>query len=269
MIYNEFEKIPFRFLRQSHPKLQQIYAVLYYLEQGYEFDESILKASNYFPQINDKFQTVESKLRRNFAGTKATFYEWYKTEKISIKLKELLELPEQDLKIFSDLLNKKDEHNLVLKEPEILSEQIEANDIFYEETVKTNLSENDSVRKKYGSRGEGIEHKQLKEWIANNPKSIGLNNVRATTVEHSYLSGDSVDILFELTTNKDVVVEIETINPLPGCHQAIKYRVLRCAERGLPLSSDEVQAMIVAWDIPTHVVEFCEKYNIKHFEKKI
>ncbi len=136
-------------------------------------------------------------------------------------------------------------------------------------TGSRNLSRNETSRKKYGTGGEGIEHKRLKEWVANNPRSVGIKNVRSTKVEHSYLSGDSVDILFELTTNTDVVIEIETIDPLPGCHQAIKYRALRCAERGLPLSSDEVQAMIVAWEIPVHVMEFCEKYNIRHVEKRI
>ena len=136
-------------------------------------------------------------------------------------------------------------------------------------TGSRNLSRNETSRKKYGTGGEGIEHKRLKEWVANNPRSVGIKNVRSTKVEHSYLSGDSVDILFELTINTDVVVEIETIDPLPGCHQAIKYRALRCAERGLPLSSDEVQAMIVAWEIPVHVIEFCEKYNIRHVEKRI
>ena len=142
-------------------------------------------------------------------------------------------------------------------------------DLIWKLTGSRNLSKKESVRKKYGAGGESVEHKRLKEWIANNPKSIGIRNVRATEVEHSYLSGDSVDILFELKTSTDVVVEIETIDPLPGCHQAIKYRALRCAERALSLSSNKVQAMIVAWEIPAHVVEFCKKYNIRHIEKKI
>ena len=150
----------------------------------------------------------------------------------------------------------------------VINDQTAA-DLIWKLTSSKNLSKNESVRKKYGAGGEGFEHKRLKEWIANNPKSIGIKNIRATEVEHSYLSGDSVDILFELTTNTDVVVEIETIDPLPGCHQAIKYRALRCAERGLPLSSAEVQAIIVAWEIPPHVIEFCKKYNIRHVEKKL
>jgi len=136
--------------------------------------------------------------------------------------------------------------------------------------VRSQSSANqESVRRKYGPGGEGLEHKKLKTWIANNPMSVGIRNVRATTVEHSYLSGDVVDILFQLETNTDIVVEIETTDPFPGCHQAIKYRALRCAQRGLPLSSDKVQAILVAWKIPDHVIKFCQKYNVKYIEKTI
>ena len=63
--------------------------------------------------------------------------------------------------------------------------------------------------------------------------------------------------------------EIETIDPLPGCHQLIKYRALRCAEKGISLMSSKVQAIIVACEIPAYVIKFCKKYNIRYFEKTI
>jgi len=141
--------------------------------------------------------------------------------------------------------------------------------LIWQLTNNRNQSKNQSIIRKYGSGGEGVEHKQLKQWIANNPESIGLKNVKSTEIEHSYLSGDSVDILFELTSNEDIVVEIETIDPLPGCHQLIKYRALRCAEKGISLTSSKVQAIIVAWEIPAYVIKFCKKYNIRYFKKKI
>ncbi len=123
--------------------------------------------------------------------------------------------------------------------------------------------------KKYGDGGESAEHKLLKEWIAKNPQVIGLTNVRKVEMEHVYISGDAVDLLFELNDDNDVVVEIETIKPLPGCYQAIKYKALRCAERGLSLSSPNIRAAIVAWAIPSDVKEFCTKYNINYIKKKI
>lgn len=150
----------------------------------------------------------------------------------------------------------------------VIEDQSVADEI-WELTNRSDLRVDEPETKKYGHGGEGVEHKRLKEWIAKHPESIGIENVRATEVEHRYLSGDSVDILFELTTNTDVVVEIETTDALPGCHQAIKYRALRCAEKGLPLSSADVEAIIVAWKIPADVVDFCKKYSIRPVEKRI
>ena len=123
--------------------------------------------------------------------------------------------------------------------------------------------------KKYGSGGEGSEHKHLKEWIAQNPQFLGINNPRVTKPEHRFLSGDAVDILFELSDGTDIVVEIETGMPMPGCHQIIKYRALRCAEKGYDLMSSKVRGVIVAWIIPDDVRKFCDKYNIKCSEKKL
>lgn len=116
--------------------------------------------------------------------------------------------------------------------------------------------------RKYGSGGEGQEHKRLKKWIAQHPERIGITNVKSTTVEHTFCCGDAVDILFELEEDDDIVVEIETVDPMPGCHQAIKYRALRCAERKIPLDSKEVKAYLVAWEIPEVVTSFCERYDI-------
>ncbi len=136
------------------------------------------------------------------------------------------------------------------------------------ELPKCMLRKNESRAKaiacsrKYGAGGEGKEHKQLKEWIAKHPEKIGVTNVRKTTVEHLFLSGDVVDILFELNDGSDVVVEIETVDPEPGCHQAIKYRSLRCAQRGIDLNSDKVIASLVAWEIPEPIAKFCAKYSI-------
>jgi hypothetical protein len=125
-----------------------------------------------------------------------------------------------------------------------------------------------AVNRKYGAGGEGENHKRLKKWIAQNPKCIGLENVKDYELEHVFLSGDVVDILFQLQNGEDAVVEIETAVPLPGCHQAIKYRALRAAERYLSLDSNEIKAVLVAWHVPQKVREFCNKYNILHYEIK-
>jgi len=60
MIYSEFEKIPFQ--NRATERLRQTYAVLYFLGNGASRREAITKASDYFPQIHDRYQTIESKI---------------------------------------------------------------------------------------------------------------------------------------------------------------------------------------------------------------
>lgn len=123
--------------------------------------------------------------------------------------------------------------------------------------------------RKYGRGGEGELHQQLKHYIAENPGEFGIRNVSEAIVEHPFLSGDVVDILFRLQDGSDVVVEVETDDPLPGCHQALKYRVLRCATRGVEISSLSVKGLVVAWHIPKAARSFCETYGLHWHEKKL
>jgi hypothetical protein len=126
-----------------------------------------------------------------------------------------------------------------------------------------------SIARKYGPGGEGVEHKKLKEWVAQNPKEIGLNNVKGTDIEYVFTSGDVADIVFEIGGNRYAVVEIETLDPLPGCYQALKYRVLKCAELGIDIKSIDVEAILVAWSLPQEAKDFCNKYGIRFVERKL
>jgi hypothetical protein len=119
---------------------------------------------------------------------------------------------------------------------------------------------------KYGSGGEGTDHRKLKEWIAYHPDVIGLLDVRKTSVEYAFPSGDIADIVFELENDRYAVVEIETSDPLPGCYQALKYRTLKCAELGIPITSPIVEAIVVAWDFQPYVEDFCSSYTIKRYK---
>jgi len=135
-----------------------------------------------------------------------------------------------------------------------------------ESTVKKIL-----LKRKYGKGGESKEHKQLKEYIAKNPDKIGLNKSEVIAhVEHSYLSGDLVDILFAPTKGvNNTVVEIELDNVEPGIHQAIKYRVLRCSQIGLSITDKNVKATVVAWQFKQSEINLCNKYGIDHFTIKL
>lgn len=116
---------------------------------------------------------------------------------------------------------------------------------------------------------ESSDHKELKEWIADNPQTIGLYDVQDKKVEYVFPSGDRVDIVFELKNNRYAVVEIETSDAFPGCYQALKYKTLKCAELGLPVTSSRVQAKVVAWDFEPFVKNFCSQYRITAHKKKL
>lgn len=119
------------------------------------------------------------------------------------------------------------------------------------------------IARKYPG-GEGEEHKKLKEWIAQHPEEIGLRLVKGEgEPEYVFPSGDAVDILFELVDNRYAVVEVETWNPLPGCYQALKYKVLKCAELGWKVGSPAVEAIVVARIGSDEIMRFCAKYGIR------
>lgn len=125
------------------------------------------------------------------------------------------------------------------------------------------------AQRKFGTGGEGPEHLRLKEWVHDHPEAIQLQNVKDRKMEHTFLSGDAVDVLFITDNESDVVVEIETDNPLPGAHQLLKYRALRCGQRRIPLDSNKVRAVLVAWSVDEFTAQFCTQYEITWFEMKL
>jgi hypothetical protein len=119
------------------------------------------------------------------------------------------------------------------------------------------------LERKYGPGGEGPAHKRLKELILNNPEKLGFGIVLKAHEEYGFDSGDRADIVFDLQKGRYAVVEIETDNPMPGAFQALKYKVLKCAELGLDIKSTKVEAMLVASTKPEDMT-FCGKYDV-HF----
>lgn len=90
--------------------------------------------------------------------------------------------------------------------------------------------------------GEGREHKELKEYIFQNPESVGLKNVVLKEVEHELPSGDRLDIYFELSDGTHIAVEVKpSISPdsdiSRGIFQCVKYyavmnalKIIECAK---------------------------------------
>ncbi len=114
----------------------------------------------------------------------------------------------------------------------------------------------------YGG-GESAAHRNLKNYVAQNPAAVGLHPAAVSEVEFAYLSGDQVDIKFDLPDGTAAIVEIETTMPFPGAHQCVKYRSLLEAARGIPIGSGKVQAILVAHQFDAETRRFASKYDIK------
>ena len=119
----------------------------------------------------------------------------------------------------------------------------------------------------HGHRGQGSgesdEHRNLKNLVAKCPKRIGLPRKATPAVEHRFLSGDRVDVKFDLPDGTAAVVEVETICPRPGAHQAVKYRALLEVERGDKLGAGKVQAVLVAHRFDEETRDLARRYNIR------
>jgi len=84
---------------------------------------------------------------------------------------------------------------------------------------------------KRGAGGEGEQHKKLKQYVKNNPESIGvkLNGLKSET-EKGLPSGDSIDVFFE-NKNHWVGVEVKSeisdeLDILRGLYQCVKYQAV-------------------------------------------
>jgi hypothetical protein len=122
---------------------------------------------------------------------------------------------------------------------------------------------------KYGSGGESEEHRRLKEFVAKNPETLAkvLPGLVLVEMEHLFLSGDRVDILFEAPGNVPVAVEIEpSFGDLDvGAMQASKYRHLAAMEWHLD-SCGEAIGVLVAPNIPLLDSERFERLGVRSVE---
>ena len=103
---------------------------------------------------------------------------------------------------------------------------------------KDNSSDENTIRKgKYTHHSsEGKKHKALKEYIYNHPEVIGLKNVSLRSMEYTLLSGDRLDVYFQLKDGTQVAVEIKSeisdnADILRGIYQCVKYEAVLKAER--------------------------------------
>lgn len=118
-------------------------------------------------------------------------------------------------------------------------------------------------RREWTPCGEGEAHRKLKKRVAQNPALIGLSVDARPTIERTFISGDRVDIAFDVAGKPKAVVEIETYFTEPGAYQAIKYRALMEAECGVPLGSGKVEAILVAHTCDERTHSIAKRYGVR------
>ena len=120
-----------------------------------------------------------------------------------------------------------------------------------------------------GGGGESDEHRELKERLAANTSELGAE-LKLVKVEHTFGSGDRVDILLKDGSENPVTVEVETgfsssrAGRYVGVWQAVKYKHLAAVEYSLPC--EKVRSILAAPEIPGDVKTECEKLGIEPIE---
>ncbi len=98
--------------------------------------------------------------------------------------------------------------------------------------------------------GEGPEHKQLKEYVAENPKVVGVKpQTLLGKTEAPLPSGDRMDVLFE-TGKIRLAAEIKSsisneVDLIRGIFQCVKYRAVMEAERDFSGENCSIDAVLV------------------------
>ncbi len=115
---------------------------------------------------------------------------------------------------------------------------------------------------------ESEDHKRLKEWVANNPKKLGIRQAfGAGEMESHLLSGDSIDVLFS-DGNAFRVVEVKSHRSnnedlRRGLYQCVKYREVKKAEH-LPYKIDIQAILVTEQELPPELKERARLLGVKH-----
>ena len=102
----------------------------------------------------------------------------------------------------------------------------------------------------FGFGGEGEQHKELKEYIFDYPEVIGITKYKDKSTEHYLLSGDRIDVWFELKDGSEIAVEVKSsissdADILRGLYQCVKYQAIMDAEDSAHDETHDNQVMLV------------------------
>lgn len=102
----------------------------------------------------------------------------------------------------------------------------------------------------YYGGGEGEQHKQLKEFVANNPAIVGLpTSCSKGRTEFALLSGDSLDVMFSW---RDELIAVEVKSSISnmsdinrGLYQCVKYQAVLEAMLGVQGKPKNVRTVLI------------------------
>jgi len=116
-----------------------------------------------------------------------------------------------------------------------------------------NGSSEESIRKGKYTRGdsEGPYHKALKEYILSHPEEFSIDNIKVKENEHILLSGDRLDVYFQLKDGKQIAIEVKSrisddADILRGIYQCVKYKAVLSAECQTHGENANVDAFLVS-----------------------
>lgn len=129
-----------------------------------------------------------------------------------------------------------------------------------------------SALSRRGSGGEGIEHKKLKQYIANNPQSVGIGARKwETETEKDLPSGDFIDVSFE-SKRRWIGVEVKSKisdegDIQRGLYQCVKYHaVMKAYSSVQPLQKDVEVILALGCKLPKRLIPVRNTLGVKVVE---
>ena len=133
-----------------------------------------------------------------------------------------------------------------------------------EELIRTGQS--------FGDGGESDSHKELKEFIYNNPQVIGIKEYVYKEMEHTLLSADRIDVWFEQKDGSCIAVEIKSAKScdadiMRGLFQCVKYKAIMDAENKVKCSkASNSSILVLGGSLSEQNINFRDKLGIKVYE---
>ena len=119
--------------------------------------------------------------------------------------------------------------------------------------------------------GEGKEHKAIKEFVYNNPESLGINGVIRNEIEYPLPSGDRLDVYFETSDCRYAIEVKPSTSPdddiTRGIFQCVKYKAVMEAKRKIGYDKYAVKTLLVtASGLSERNKKLAEALNVPYTE---